>query len=109
MNKRIQKAMEELKAALEEEEKGEQFGTEDDFSTGMILTWRRNYHDSGTTYTFAAVFARKRWYISGSTRTLTHKQLIDEHLIHAFEECGEPELVTRGTSLRSWIKSHRTL
>lgn len=94
MNKRIQQAMDELKAALDEELKvdiGHQiFGGPDGVPLGSVVRFQRNYGHERV-YAFVGVYVEriqgdKKWYITGTERVFTHEKLIEEHLLPSIQE-----------------------
>lgn len=51
----------------------------------VVICWRRRFNNGGVSYTYAAVKAARKWFVSGSQQggiCYSWEELVDRHLQH---------------------------
>lgn len=55
----------------------ERYG-EDDLASGTILQWGKQFYDDGPVYTYVALKAGKKWYLTGNATQFSWVELFTE-------------------------------
>jgi hypothetical protein len=74
-----------LEEANEEEILEERFGTNDDWPNGAVISWDRVFVNGGRRYTYVALKAGNRWFVTGKqgNQCLSMSDLVERHLQYA--------------------------